>query len=326
MESERPEHLARRIPERAASGRPVPRLTSESQVEAMISLLSDSSESVVESCRRALRGHPELAEPLLRDRLARTQGEEHTGAYAALLDVVGARHEPAVIAHLRHSPELEQGSLLIGQMLDASVPAASVKAALDALADQVSAELAQPRDPGRQVSALVEVLGRQSAFLGVESDRADTLDATLHGVILRQRGLPLPLCITWVLVARRLEIPLRGLNMPGHFLVRFAPETLPVPPGEARDVAAEGYLQILDPCHRGRSVTPQDCRRLLSSAGHAEVDPRVLDASDRDMLLRTLRNLVMIASRRRDRDLAARCARILSVVDPDTVRSRKRTP
>jgi regulator of sirC expression with transglutaminase-like and TPR domain len=68
---------------------------------------------------------------------------------------------------------------------------------------------------------------------------------------------------------------------------------------------------VIDPFHNGREVTPAECRRFLSESGYPAMEPEDLHSTDREMLLRTLRNLVMIASRRSERELAARCARIL---------------
>jgi regulator of sirC expression with transglutaminase-like and TPR domain len=282
VESERNRTLPRRGP-----------LTSESQVEAMISLLTDDSPMVVQRCRRALRAHAEMAEPLLRERLAQTRGSEQSAVVAALLDVVGTRIEEPLVEHLVQSPALEAGSLLIGRLIDPSEQPGQVTAALDALGDQVAADLPARRDAEVETEVLTAVLARQTGHSGTVVERADPWDALLHGVVLRQRGLPLALSMTWVLVARRAGIPLLGVNMPGHFLVRH------------RDGA------VLDPFHGGREVGEAQLRELLARAGYPPLDVRLLDASDRDMLVRTLRNLVLIAARRGERELAGRCARIV---------------
>ncbi|HZM01213.1 MAG TPA: transglutaminase-like domain-containing protein [Planctomycetota bacterium] len=272
-------------------------LVSESQVEAMISLLTDESPMVVERCRRALRAHAEMAEPLLRERLAETTGAEQTAVVAALLDVVGTRIEEPLVEHLLHAPALEAGSLLIGRLIDPSENPGQVTAALDAMADQLSAELPAVRDAETEVELLTDVMARQNALKGTVVERADPWDAVLHGVTLRQRGLPLALSMTWLLVARRAGVPLLGVNMPGHFLVRHR--------GGA----------LLDPFHGGRAVQPPQLRELLARAGYPPLAIELLDATDRDMLVRTLRNLVLIAARRGERELAGRCARIVDRVN-----------
>jgi regulator of sirC expression with transglutaminase-like and TPR domain len=171
-----------------------------------------------------------------------------------------------------------------------------VTAALDAMADQVSAEQPVVRDAAIELELLTDVLARQNALAGIVIERADPWDALLHGVTLRQRGLPLALSMTWLLVARRAGIPLVGVNMPGHFLVRH------------------GRGAVVDPFHGGRVVQPQQLRELLARAGYPPLDVTLLDATDRDMLVRTLRNLLQIAARRGERELAGRCARIVDRV------------
>ena len=275
-------------------------LVSESQVEAMISLLTDSNDKVQAACRKGLRQHNELAEPLLRERLGETSGDEARVVRAALLDVLGARLEPEMVSLLLRAPDLERGSLLLGRLVDPSARDDTVTAALDAMADQVSAELDQPgQDPDRDLSALTAVLARQGGLAGARPESADLQDVVLHGVCSRRRGIPLALCTAWLLVARRVGLPLRGVNMPGHFLLRH--------------VRPDGHV-VIDPFSGGRPVRDEDCRRFLSGAGYPAVDVALLDATDRDMLLRTLRNLVMFGSRAGHRDLAARCARILNAL------------
>jgi regulator of sirC expression with transglutaminase-like and TPR domain len=156
-------------------------------------------------------------------------------------------------------------------------------------------------DPDRDLSALVDVLARQNGLKGARPEHAELSDVVLHGVCTRRRGIPLALCVAWVLVARRVGVPLRGVNMPGHFLLRH--------------VRADGHV-VIDPYSGGRPVREEDCRRFLAGAGYPALDVALLDASDRDMLLRTLRNLVMTAARAGQRDLAARCARILNAAAP----------
>jgi regulator of sirC expression with transglutaminase-like and TPR domain len=280
-------------------------LVSESQVEAAISLLTDSSDRVVEGCRRALLAHATLAESLLRERLLSASGAEADTLRAALLDVVGSRLEAPLMDHIVHGPSLEQGSILIGRLIDATESPIGVSAALDAMAAQVSAELEARRaagtladaGPDGELAVLTEVLVRGHALTGTDTRHADARDAVLHGVISRHRGLPLALCMTWLLVARRVGLPLHGVNMPGHFLLRWE---------------RPGQVLVLDPFHGGRILKDGECRRMLVDAGYPSIDVTLLHATDRDMLLRTLRNLMMIASRLRERELAARCARIIS--------------
>ena len=100
--------------------------------------------------------------------------------------------------------------------------------------------------------------------------------ALLDQVLLRRRGQPLSLALLALELARRLEIPLQGVNFPGHFLLR-------VP----------GADHVLDPCS-GRRLYTHDCRELLQRqlGLQAELSGAHLQACDaRSMLQRLSRNL-----------------------------------
>jgi len=102
--------------------------------------------------------------------------------------------------------------------------------------------------PMLPVSELGQPLLRRMNDLGFQQDEATPLRpqaALLDKVLQRRRGQPLALGLIALELARRLEIPLVGVNFPGHFLLR-------VP----------GADHLLDPCG-GRRLYPADCRELL---------------------------------------------------------------
>ncbi|WP_137818059.1 SirB1 family protein [Pseudomonas sp. 2FG] len=126
---------------------------------------------------------------------------------------------------------------------------------------------------------LAQPLLRRLNELGFHEDHESPLRpqaALLHRVLQRRRGQPLSLALVALELARRLEIPLQGVNFPGHFLLR-------VP----------GADHLLDPCG-GRRLYTQDCRELLAQqlgpsaqlcAGHLQ------NCDARSLLQRLSRNL-----------------------------------
>ncbi|WP_062386767.1 SirB1 family protein [Pseudomonas abietaniphila] len=95
---------------------------------------------------------------------------------------------------------------------------------------------------------LAQPLLRNMATIGFQQDdvaQPSPQVALLHKVVERRRGQPLALAMVALELAKRLEIPLEGVNFPGHFLLR-------VP----------GADHTLDPCD-GRRLYPRDCRELL---------------------------------------------------------------
>jgi len=44
-------------------------------------------------------------------------------------------------------------------------------------------------------------------------------------VVDRRKGNPINLCLVYLMLARRLRLPLAGIGLPGHFICRFQTPT-----------------------------------------------------------------------------------------------------
>ena len=146
--------------------------------------------------------------------------------------------------------------------------------------------------PMLPVAELAQPLLRRINALGFQQDDFHPLRphaALLNKVLERRRGQPLALALLALEMARRLDIPLIGVNFPGHFLLR-------VP----------GADHQLDPCG-GRRLYPADCRELLGRQFGPQIPlqaEHLTQASPRQMLQRLSRNLRQLHSNQGD-DVAA---------------------
>ena len=279
--------------DRTTTARPA----AEAQVRGMVSLLSDSNPEVLEASRGALLEQGEHARPFLEQALAGAQGQHERRIRAVLAAVRFPDAAEALLSHLAEGAELERGALLLARLVDGGPEPDTVGAALDAMARDVTAELAGRSAADDWIDALCEVLVEDRGLSGIPPDRAVPVDALLHGVTAGRGGLPLPLCMTWMLVARRVGIPLVGMNMPGHFLMR-----LDVP----------GELRVYDAFRGGMPMPWATCAQWLQRFG---MDGRSLDAlgcDDIELLLRSARNLVNLANADGDGWLVSRCMALLA--------------
>src|SRR5471030_3245746 len=143
----------------------------------------------------------------------------------------------------RSPPALFEAALWIAAEHDAEMNPEDVLADFKDLQQRVSSGL-----PMLPVSELAQPLLRRMNDLGFAQDDFTPLRpqvALIHKVLKRKRGQPLALGLIALELARRLDIPLVGVNIPRHFLLR-------VP----------GADHLLDPCG-GRRLYPNDCRELL---------------------------------------------------------------
>jgi regulator of sirC expression with transglutaminase-like and TPR domain len=93
-------------------------------------------------------------------------------------------------------------------------PALAVDAQLTRL-DELAAQVNDPTLDG-----LRRLLFRDLGFAGNEDDYYDPRNSFLDDVLDRRLGIPISLAVVMLEVGRRLGVPLAGVSMPGHFLVR----------------------------------------------------------------------------------------------------------
>ena len=141
------------------------------------------------------------------------------------------------------------------------------------------------RDP--TLTGLLRLLFRDQGFAGNRGDYYDPRNSFLNEVLTRRLGIPITLSVLLIEVGRRLGVPLDGVGMPGHFLVRDR-----VDPTVFVDAFGGGV--VLD---------PQGCERLFQSLQGAgrPLDPEFLLPIERAAIAsRMLSNLRAIYSQRRD--------------------------
>ena len=76
------------------------------------------------------------------------------------------------------------------------------------------------REPLHALNTLSEYLFDEVGFRGNREDYYDPRNSLLNCVLSRRQGIPITLSLVYVEVGRRLGIPLVGVGMPGHFLVK----------------------------------------------------------------------------------------------------------
>jgi regulator of sirC expression with transglutaminase-like and TPR domain len=98
----------------------------------------------------------------------------------------------------------------------------------------------------------------------------------LHQVIERGAGVPIACAVIWIAIGRRANIPVEGVNLPGHFIVRVAGD-------------------LIDPIANGETLADEDVRGLVATSTGSEprsIEPAWLTAArPRDILARMSRNL-----------------------------------
>lgn len=170
-----------------------------------------------------------------------------------------------------------------------------------------TAVLASDLDPQRTLNALNKVVFEQANLRGNRDDYYDPRNSFLNDVLDRGLGIPITLSIIYMEVARRIGLPLSGVGMPGHFLLKH--------------YGADGQERLIDCFNRGDILSRQDCQMRLDEiySGEMKLRPEFLHPiSRRQILTRMLNNLKTVYLSTRNFRKALPIADLILVLYPQS--------
>jgi regulator of sirC expression with transglutaminase-like and TPR domain len=154
--------------------------------------------------------------------------------------------------------------------------------ALDSMAAEVEEKLPAVRYPLRVINTINEYLFKDLLFFGNRNDYYDPRNSYLNEVIERRMGIPITLSLLYLEIAKRIDFPMVGVGMPGHFIIRPTVNEMQL---------------FVDPFNQGEVLFEKDCENLLSDIYGEPVTlrPEFLEAvTPRQFLARMLTNLKAI--------------------------------
>ena len=167
--------------------------------------------------------------------------------------------------------------------------------------------------PGRHsvydaIHTINELMYKVEGFKGNRENYYDPKNCLLNYVIDDKRGIPITLSIIYSEIARRLGHNLRGVGMPGHYLL----------------AAGRGASEVfIDPFNNGGLLSRKECLGLALRGNRvpkgrlAALASRLLPTSDkRSTLKRLLVNLKLMHIKRNESDSALKCAERIQLLDP----------
>jgi regulator of sirC expression with transglutaminase-like and TPR domain len=184
--------------------------------------------------------------------------------------------------------DLAKAALYIAQEEYPDIDPEEYLNALDTMADELQERLPNSRYPLRIIQSINQYLYEDLEFDGNRTDYYDPRNSFLNDVIERRQGIPITLALVYLEVARRIDFPMVGVGMPGHFLIR--PD---IPEIEI----------FVDAFNKGEVIFAQDCQERLSQIYQQPVtlQPEFLAVvSHRQFLARMLTNLKYIYLKQQD--------------------------
>jgi regulator of sirC expression with transglutaminase-like and TPR domain len=272
---------------------------SEAERAALLNLLSDEDPGVYQTVRtRIISCGPEVREwmrPLVLsgDPLLRRRSQEIV-RYFARQDA-DTRFLSFCLKH-GEDFDLEESAWMLAQTAYPEINVEAYQAVLDDYAAEMREQLDGENDGNEILTVINKFLFSQLKYAGNEIAYYDPQNSYLNRVIDRRTGNPISLCVFYLLLARRLKLPMAGVGLPGHFICRY------------QSASEEIYL---DPFNRGKMMDKADCIQFLSHLHPEAREEFLLPTTPRRVMARICNNLHQIYKRQGAQEDATRLQRYL---------------
>lgn len=176
---------------------------------------------------------------------------------------------------------LEDGVFLIARYGYPMLDTEHYRSELDALAGMLHDRLKGLHSTMDVLTETNQFFFKTRGFAGNHTQFLDPDNSYINQVLDRRLGIPISLAVVYLLVAaHRLGLPFSGVSTPGHFLLRYD------------GLASEPIF--VDAYNGGVLLREDDIKRFLQKSGLPFYETFLRPASTRTILMRMLRNLVVL--------------------------------
>jgi regulator of sirC expression with transglutaminase-like and TPR domain len=279
------------------------------EIESLMFLLEDPDPFVQEQVQLRFMELGDRAVPLLDQIRVQTKDKEekkrakevlHQLTFATLKEDFAE----LLLEGIGNRAQLEKAVITLARFGHPTLQESEYVKTLDHFADMIRPSLRYRDNEREKMQTLMKFIFEDLNFRGDNKDYHNPANGFIDQVIERRKGLPISLSLVAMFIARRLELPVFGVNMPIHFMLAFV--------GEKEE-------QLIDPYDQGAEVSYDQCYFFLKKNNVTPKPEHFKMASDIDILARCIRNLMHSYERNEEQERVQELKSLLELVEREAV-------
>lgn len=216
----------------------------------------------------------------------------------------GTIEQLSQLVSLDSDVKLLRGALLIATLDHPDLDLEAYVFRVDEMAGEIADSYSADATASERRTALHRYLFEENGFHGSRNEYYHPANSHLNRVIDDREGLPITLSVLYMELARRLDLIIEGVGMPGHFIVR--------------DVSIEDEPQLIDVFERGMRLSDDEARLAVERYTGRPLQKNDLRANtSEEILSRMLNNLIGIAARNEDSESMLRYLDAIVAIKPE---------
>ena len=254
-----------------------------------------------------LKPNAQLNNDLLRERA--NQLETQAKQLRRLADAVHERAvQDALLAEFKKDDakvNLLRAALLVGKLDNAEINPAHYEKVIGEMVTEIRATLPKDANSTQQLAALGKYMFEENGYHGSRGDYYNRANSYLNEVIDDREGIPITLSVLYMELARRLDLKMAGIGLPGHFVVA--------------QLRGKKEPQLIDVFEGGKLITRKDAGEIVRNFAGIQLQNAHLEPVDnRAIIVRMLRNLIGISNENEPPEVVLRYLNTLLLLKPDS--------
>ncbi|MEJ8802887.1 transglutaminase-like domain-containing protein [Pontibacter sp. H249] len=273
----------------------------KNEIKALISLLDDNDYEVASHVERQIVALGEGIIPYLEEEWEETLNSD---LQKKIEDLIHNLQFDGLMARMkdwkeRGGTDLLEGMYLVNSYLYPDVEYANITKTIDQLYFDTWTHMKEEMHPYDQVKALNNVLFREKRFTANTKNFHSPANSMLHLVLETKRGNPLTLCVIYMTLAQRLEMPVYGVNLPNLFILTYK---------------LDGVQFYINVYNKGLILSKADIDNYILQLNLNPIDIFYEPCSNLDIVRRALRNLAFSFEKMKDPEKATEVTKLLAAI------------
>jgi len=257
-------------------------MSKKTEIKSLVYLLDDPDPYVQSEVKSRLFELGESAVPLLDEQKSEISDEDSRELITEIIQwitfsSVEEDFLDVLEGGLSNMKQLEDAIFILSRFDNPTLRESEYKRKLDRFAAMISDEVRYSLDDSQKMHKVLDFVFEELEFTGSNTDYYNPQNSYLNQVIDRREGLPISLALIVLFIARRLDLPFHGINMPIHFMLKFK---------------ADMEEMLIDPFDQGKVVSYNQCYYFLKQNGVEPKSEHFKAASEASILARCIRNLI----------------------------------
>ena len=284
-------------------------MSTHSEIESLMLLLGDPDPFVQEQVQLRFMELGNRAIPILDQIRVETKNKEEKKRakdvlYKLTFTSLKEDFAELLLEGVGNRAQLERAVITLARFGNPTLRESEYVKKLDYFADMIRSSLRYNRSERGEMQTFMKFIFEDLNFRGDNKDYHNPANGYIDQVIERRKGLPISLSLVAMFIARRLQLPVFGVNMPIHFMLAFV--------GEKEE-------QLIDPYDQGAEVSYDQCYFFLKKNNVTPKPDHFKMASDLNILARCIRNLMHSYERNEEHERVRDLKSLLELVEGEAV-------